>query len=102
MPFSGRTDMNLLPGETVIVTLATGRFGESAVTVALAMGTSVVSSGRNEQMLVGFRETFDTSRGLRTVVLIGDRNFDTQAMVSAAGNGGKGADAYRCIHRLFP
>ncbi|KAM3086998.1 hypothetical protein ACMFMF_000929 [Clarireedia jacksonii] len=94
VPFGGLSDINLLPGETVIVAPATGRFGGSAVTVALAMGASVVACGRNEQTLASLRETFDASGRLRTVVLTGDQDNDTQAMVLAAGNGGKGADAY--------
>jgi threonine dehydrogenase-like Zn-dependent dehydrogenase len=94
VPFGGLTDINLLPGETVIVSPATGRFGGSAVTVALAMGASVVACGRNEQTLARLRETFGTSGRLRTVVLTGDQDSDMQEIISAAGNGGRGADAY--------
>ncbi|PQE16204.1 isopropanol dehydrogenase protein [Rutstroemia sp. NJR-2017a BVV2] len=70
------------------------RFGASAVTVALAMGASVVACGRNEQTLASLRETFNATGRLRTVVLTGDQDNDMQAMIPAAGNGGKGAEAH--------
>ena len=40
------------PGETVLVSGATGNFGSAAVAVALAMGAAcVVAPGRNETVL---------------------------------------------------
>ncbi|KAA8570099.1 hypothetical protein MFRU_005g02410 [Monilinia fructicola] len=94
VPFGGLSDINLLPGETVIVAPATGRFGGSAVMVALAMGATVVACGRNEDALTAFRKTYGHTEKLATVVLTGKLETDTQAMVAASGNGGKGADAY--------
>ena len=64
------------------------------MTVALAMGASVVACGRNEQTLASLRKTFNATGRLRTVVLTGDQDNDMQAMISAAGNGEKGAEAY--------
>ncbi|KAI9640387.1 hypothetical protein NHQ30_011132 [Ciborinia camelliae] len=94
VPFGGLSDINLLPGETVIVAPATGRFGGSAVMVALAMGATVVACGRNEDTLAALRKTYSDTGKLEIVVLNGDQETDTRAMLAASGNGGKGADAY--------
>lgn len=49
VPYGGFLSANLRPGETVLVSGATGNFGSAAVSVALAMGAaSVVTPGRNE------------------------------------------------------
>ena len=50
--YGGLIDIDIKPGETVIVTPATGGFGGSAVQVALAMGAgTVIAMGRNEAAL---------------------------------------------------
>ena len=42
---------HLQPGETVLVSGATGNFGSAAVSVALAMGAAcVVAPGRNDRI----------------------------------------------------
>lgn len=50
--YGGLVDINLKPGETVIVAPATGGFGGGAVHVALAMGAGrVIAMGRNVESL---------------------------------------------------
>ena len=45
VPYGGFSDINLRPGETVIIAPATGSFGGAAVSVALAMGAKVIAMG---------------------------------------------------------
>ncbi|KAF4637310.1 hypothetical protein G7Y89_g774 [Cudoniella acicularis] len=94
VPFGGLSDIGVLPGDTVIVAPATGRFGGGAVTTALAIGASVVACGRNEGVLTAMNKVFGDTGRLTTLILTGDVEKDTKAMIKAAGNGGKGADAY--------
>jgi D-arabinose 1-dehydrogenase-like Zn-dependent alcohol dehydrogenase len=49
--FGGLRDVDVRPGETVLVAPATGYFGGAAVHVALALGANVVAMGRNETIL---------------------------------------------------
>lgn len=50
VPYGGFLAAKLQPGETVLVSGATGNFGSAAVSVALAMGAAcVVTPGRNEK-----------------------------------------------------
>ena len=68
--YGGLVDVDLKPGETVVVTPATGQFGGAAVQVALAMGAGrVIAMGRNESALTRV-EALD--KRVRTVRLIGD------------------------------
>lgn len=55
--------------------------------MALAMGATVVACGRNEKTLNSMKETFDKSHPgrLRTVILTGDVDTDTKAMVATSG-----------------
>lgn len=78
----------------MIVAPATGKFGGSAVTTALAMGASVVACGRNAATLETMSSFFASTGRLSTVVLTSDVATDTEAMIAASGNNGKGADAY--------
>lgn len=47
VPFGGLQDINLSPGETIIICPATGNFGGAAVQVAVALGARVTAMGRN-------------------------------------------------------
>jgi D-arabinose 1-dehydrogenase-like Zn-dependent alcohol dehydrogenase len=49
--YSGLKGINLKPGERIIVTPATGMFSGAAVGVAVAMGATVLATGRNEHAL---------------------------------------------------
>ncbi|CRG83635.1 hypothetical protein PISL3812_00989 [Talaromyces islandicus] len=51
VPFGGLRDIELQPGQTVIVAPATGGFGSAAVQVALSMGAKVIAVGRNASKL---------------------------------------------------
>jgi alcohol dehydrogenase len=75
VPYGGFLAANLQPGETVLVSGATGNFGSSAVTVALAMGAAcVVAPGRNEKVLNDLSRRF--GERVRTVKLSGNENDD--------------------------
>jgi len=94
VPFGGLSEINVLPGETVIVAPATGRFGGGAVTTALAMGATVVACGRNAATLKALKDQFAHAGRLETVILTGNAEKDAAQMISASGNGGRGADAF--------
>lgn len=71
------------PGETVLVSGATGNFGSAGVAVALAMGAAqVIAVGRNELALKDLQQRF--GERVRTVILTGDGEHDTQAMKARA------------------
>lgn len=79
VPYGGFLAAELQPGETVLVSGATGNFGSAAVAVALAMGAArVVAPGRNEKMLAELENRFGGR--VRTVRLTGDEDTDREAM----------------------
>ena len=83
VPYGGFLAAGLQPGETVLVSGATGAFGSAAVAVALAMGAAcVVASGRNEARLDDLARRFGPR--LRPVRLAGDEDRDRAAMQAAA------------------
>ena len=77
----------------VIVAPATGKFGDAAVTVALAMGAKVIAAGRNTTALAALNSVFDGTGRIKTVTLSGDISEDAEALKRAASNA-DGADAY--------
>jgi alcohol dehydrogenase len=86
VPYGGFLAANLRPGETVLVSGATGNFGSSAVAVALAMGAaSVVAPGRNEKVLDDLKRRF--GHRLCPVKLSGNENDDRERMKRAAPGG---------------
>src|ERR1700761_3357629 len=83
VPFGGFTAVDLRPGETVLVSGATGNYGSAGVAVALAMGAArVVAPGRNEKMLDDLARRFGDR--VRTVRLTGQPTEDDRRMRSAA------------------
>ena len=94
VPFGGLSEIDVKPGDTVIVAPGTGKFGGGAVTTALAMGARVVACGRNGTILEAMKKLFAHTGRLETVIMTGDVEKDTKAIVEASGNGTKGADAY--------
>ena len=83
VPYGGFLAANLQPGETVLVSGATGNFGSAAVTVALAMGARcVVAPGRNETVLKDLARRFGDR--LRPVKLSGNEDDDRERMKQAA------------------
>ncbi|HEX3749769.1 MAG TPA: zinc-binding dehydrogenase [Streptosporangiaceae bacterium] len=82
VPYGGFVAVDLRPGETVLVSGATGNYGSAGVAVALAMGAArVVAPGRNEKMLGELTRRFGDR--VRTVRLTGQAE-DEQRMRSAA------------------
>jgi len=74
---------NRQPGETLLVSGATGNFGSAAVAVALAMGAGcVVTPGRNETMLEDLQRRF--GERVRAVKLSGDEDSDRERMKQEA------------------
>ncbi len=83
VPYGGFLAASLQPGETVLVSGATGNFGSAAVAVALAMSAAcVVVPGRNERTLDDLRRRF--GERLRPVKLTGQEDEDREAMRKAA------------------
>ena len=75
--------MEFRPGETLLVSGATGNFGSATVTLALAMGARcVVAPGRNAVVLDDLRQRF--GERLVPVRLTGDGDTDTTALRAAA------------------
>lgn len=74
VPYGGLRDVNLRPGETVIVAPATGAFGGAAVIVALAMGAKVIAMGRNRAALERIAASSDRVRAVR---ITGDQAAET-------------------------
>lgn len=84
VPYGGLLAANLQPGETVLVSGATGNFGSAGVAVALAMGAeSVVAPGRNETVLDDLRRRF--GERLLPYKLTGNGDTDREGMQKAAG-----------------
>jgi alcohol dehydrogenase len=82
VPYGGFLAANLQPGETVLVSGATGNFGSAAVSVALAMGAAcVVTPGRNENVLSDLVRRFGSR--VRPVRLTGNESCDREAMKRA-------------------
>ena len=95
VPYGGFLAADLRPGETVLVSGATGNFGSSAVAVALAMGAAcVVAPGRNERVLDDLTRRFGSR--LRPVKLTGDEADDRDRMMKAA------PDPIDCVLDIMP
>ncbi|KAI1762173.1 GroES-like protein [Hypoxylon sp. FL1150] len=83
VPFGGLRDIRLEPGETVIVSPATGGYGGAAVQVAIAMGARVIAYGRNEKELARLKEHVlrgTPNASVETVKLTGDEMADAAAL----------------------
>ncbi|TVY80827.1 Acryloyl-coenzyme A reductase, partial [Lachnellula suecica] len=83
VPFGGLRDIALQPGETIIVSPATGAFGGAGCLVAIAMGCRVIAFGRNEtelarlksHVLAGF-----PNANIETLKMTGDEAVDSAAL----------------------
>jgi alcohol dehydrogenase len=81
--YGGLLAMDFRPGETLLVSGATGNFGSATVALALAMGARcVVAPGRNTVVLDDLLRRF--GKRLVRVRLTGDSEIDTAAMRAAA------------------
>lgn len=77
--YGGLRDIDLKPGETIIIAPATGQFGGAAVQMALAMGAgTIIAMGRNTQALKRV-ESLDSTR-IKTLQLIGDWEKELEAL----------------------
>ena len=86
VPYGGFLAAKLEPGETVLVSGATGNFGGSAVAVALGMGAAcVVAPGRNEAVLNDLKGRFGAR--VQTITLSGNEEDDRERMKKAAPGG---------------
>ena len=86
VPYGGFLAAKLEPGETVLVSGATGNFGGSAVAVALGMGAAcVVAPGRNEAVLNDLKARFGAR--VQTITLSGNEDDDRERMKKAAPGG---------------
>ncbi|CRG88790.1 hypothetical protein PISL3812_05825 [Talaromyces islandicus] len=94
VPFGGLSEVDVKPGEVVIVAPATGRYGGAAVAVALAMGATVVAAGRNKNTLEALKSIHASTGRLKTVTLTEDSpSSNAEAFKTAAGKA-EGADVY--------
>jgi len=77
VPYGELADIALKPGETVIVSPATGSFGGAAVQVALAMGARVIAMGRNAEVL---KKIASNHERVEAVPITGDVQADMAAL----------------------
>ncbi|KAI9738087.1 MAG: hypothetical protein M1818_005515 [Claussenomyces sp. TS43310] len=79
VPYGGLVDIDLKPGETIIIAPATGSFGRAAVKVALVMGARVIAMGRNIEALKTLAASHER---IETVQITGDVQADTKSLQS--------------------
>lgn len=77
--YGGLRGINLQPGETVIVSPATGMFSGAAVQVAVAMGAKVIAFSRNKKVMDDIAARLPAGR-VKVVVNTGDADKDTAAL----------------------
>lgn len=98
VPFGGLTSVGLKPGETVLVSPATGPFGGAACMVALAMGARVLAWGRDEEKLKNIESTLQNINlgryrsMVKVVKMHNEPTKDAEAIKLAAD--GRPIDAY--------
>lgn len=89
VPFGGMADVDLRPGETVIIAPATGSFSGAAVHVALSLGARVIAMGRNKEALARLVDTYKPlypEGRLLTVPITGNVEEEVAALKAAAGD----------------
>lgn len=105
VPFGGLDEIGLRAGETIIIAPATGSFGGSAVSVALAMGARVIAMGRNANILTKLATTYAGTRRLQTVTMSGTLEGDRaalQSLFSSKSSSSPSAAGADCILDLSP
>jgi D-arabinose 1-dehydrogenase-like Zn-dependent alcohol dehydrogenase len=85
--YGGLRDVDLRPGELVLIAPATGSFGGAAVHVALALGADVIAMGRNEEILKELegvaKKSYPTGQ-LKVVKMTGGLDSDMASISDAA------------------
>ena len=77
--YGGLRDIDLKPGETIIIAPATGQFGGAAVQTALSMGAgTIIAMGRNTEALKRV-ESLDSAR-IKTLQIMGDWEKELEAL----------------------
>ena len=79
VPFGGLRSIRVEPGETVVVSPATGGYGGAATMVAIALGARVIAFGRNEAELARLKNHVlegSPSAMIETVKMTGDEIVD--------------------------
>lgn len=84
---------DLKVAETVIVGPSGGAFGGLAVEIALAVGANVIALGRSEAKLEAMKDKLGSPPQLSYVVMTGDTETDTAAILRQTPNGA-GAEVY--------
>jgi threonine dehydrogenase-like Zn-dependent dehydrogenase len=82
--FGGLRDINLEPGETIVISPATGGYGGAGVRVAIAMGARVIAAGRNQEKLVALQKHVVAGSPyaqIETMVWTGDEGNDTKSLL---------------------
>lgn len=79
--------------ETVVVGPSGGAFGGLAVEIALAVGANVIALGRSEAKLEAMKTKLGSPPQLSYVVMTGDGDTDTAAILRQTPNG-TGAEVY--------
>ncbi|KAM0429701.1 hypothetical protein ACHAPT_006307 [Fusarium lateritium] len=82
VPYGGLRSIHLEPGETLVISPATGLFSGSAVSAAHAMGAKVIAVSRSTAGLEKLKAMFPS---IRTVQATGDVKDDTAAILAASG-----------------
>ncbi|CAG7917612.1 unnamed protein product [Penicillium olsonii] len=83
VPFGGIRDIQLQPGETIIVCPATGFYGSLGVQIAAAMGARVIAMGRSEEKLaklVRDVQKLSPVSSVETLTITGDAEKDAGAL----------------------
>ncbi|KAL4789579.1 GroES-like protein [Aspergillus venezuelensis] len=87
VPFGGLKDINLVPGETIVVCPATGFYGSLGVQIAVCLGCRVIAMGRDESNLNKLKDDIirtvpciSRSGSIETVVITGDVEADASTL----------------------
>ncbi|KAL4964409.1 putative isopropanol dehydrogenase [Aspergillus stella-maris] len=87
VPFGGLQDINITPGETIVVCPATGFYGSLGVQIAVCMGCRVIAMGRDETKLNKLKDDIirigpsaSRSGSVETVIITGDIDADASAL----------------------